>query len=87
MRGVVAGNRVVDFKVECFDGSYHNVDSSEQSFKMAGIQAFRTVAAACKPVILEPIHEVEAQHTTHNTQHMFSFFVFENLTNFCVTSS
>ncbi len=59
VRGVIAGNRVVDFKVECFDGSYHNVDSSEQSFKMAGIQAFRTVAAACKPVILEPIHEVE----------------------------
>jgi elongation factor G len=49
----------VDFKVECFDGSYHNVDSSEQSFKMAGIQAFRNVAQKAKPVVLEPILEVE----------------------------
>ena len=58
-RGVLAGNPVVDFRVECYDGSYHNVDSSEQSFKMAGIQAFRNVSPNCKPVILEPIHEVE----------------------------
>jgi elongation factor G len=58
-RGVLAGNPVVDFKVECFDGSYHDVDSSEQAFKMAGIVAFRTVAKKAKPVILEPIHEVE----------------------------
>jgi elongation factor G len=58
-RGVLAGSPVVDFKAECFDGSYHDVDSSEQAFKMAGIQAFRTVARMCKPIILEPIHEVE----------------------------
>jgi len=58
-RGVLAGSPVVDFKAECFDGSYHDVDSSEQAFKMAGIQAFRTVAPQCKPIILEPIHEVE----------------------------
>jgi elongation factor G len=58
-RGVLAGAPVVDFKAECFDGSYHDVDSSEQSFKMAGIMAFRNVAAKCKPVILEPILEVE----------------------------
>ena len=58
-RGVTAGYPVVDFKAECFDGSYHDVDSSEQSFKMAGILAFRNVAANAKPILLEPILEVE----------------------------
>ncbi len=58
-RGVVAGYPCVDFKVECYDGSYHDVDSSEQAFKMAGIQAFRNVAERAKPVLLEPIVEVE----------------------------
>ena len=58
-RGVVAGYPVVDFRVECYDGSYHNVDSSEQAFKMAGILAFRKVASEAKPVLLEPILEVE----------------------------
>ncbi len=59
VRGVLAGNPVVDFKVECYDGSYHDVDSSEQAFKMAGIAAFRNVALKAKPVILEPIYDVE----------------------------
>ncbi len=58
-RGVLAGSPVVDFRVDCYDGSYHTVDSSEQAFKMAGIQAFRNVAPNCKPIILEPVHEVE----------------------------
>jgi len=58
-RGVVAGYPVVDFKVECYDGSYHNVDSSEQAFKMAGILAFKNVAKGAKPVLLEPILQVE----------------------------
>lgn len=58
-RGVVAGYQVVDFSVECYDGSHHSVDSSEQAFRMAGIQAFRNVARSCKPVLLEPIVEVE----------------------------
>ncbi len=58
-RGVVAGYPVVDFKVECYDGSHHSVDSSEQAYKMAGILAFRNVAAKCKPVLLEPIAEVD----------------------------
>ncbi|MCZ6857941.1 MAG: elongation factor G [Gemmatimonadetes bacterium] len=58
-RGVVAGYPVVDFKVECYDGSHHSVDSSEQAYRMAGILAFRNVAARCKPVLLEPITEVE----------------------------
>ena len=58
-RGAIAGYPVVDFKVECYDGSYHNVDSSEQAFKMAGIMAFRNVSKTCKPVLLEPVLEVE----------------------------
>jgi elongation factor G len=58
-RGMIAGYPAVDFKVECYDGSYHDVDSSEQSFKMAGILAFRNVAPKAKPVLLEPILEVE----------------------------
>jgi elongation factor G len=58
-RGPVAGYPVVDFKVEVYDGSYHDVDSNEMSFKMAGILAFRSVSASCKPVLLEPIMEIE----------------------------
>ncbi len=58
-RGVMAGYPVVDFRVQCYDGSYHDVDSSEQSFKMAGILAFRNVAPKAKPVLLEPILDVE----------------------------
>jgi len=58
-RGVVAGFPVVDFTAECYDGSYHAVDSSEQAFKMAGIQAFRKVAPSCKPILLEPVMLVE----------------------------
>ncbi len=58
-RGILAGAPVVDFRADCYDGSYHDVDSSEQAFKMAGILAFRNVAPKCKPMILEPIHEVE----------------------------
>ena len=58
-RGVLSGYPMVDFRVELFDGSYHSVDSNEMSFKMAGMLAFRTVAPKCRPVILEPIDEVE----------------------------
>src|SRR5690348_3603742 len=58
-RGVIAGYPLVDFKVECFDGSYHSVDSNEMSFKMAGILAFQAVAPKCNPVLLEPLDEVE----------------------------
>jgi elongation factor G len=58
-RGVLAGFPLVDFQVELYDGSYHTVDSNEMSFKMAGILAFKTVAPRCKPVILEPLDEVE----------------------------
>ena len=58
-RGVLAGFPLVDFEVELFDGSYHTVDSNEMSFKMAGILAFKTVAPKCRPVLLEPLDEVE----------------------------
>ena len=58
-RGPVAGYPLVDFKVEVYDGSYHDVDSSEMAFKMAAIHAFRTVSEKAKPVLLEPIVEVE----------------------------
>ncbi len=57
-RGVIAGFPLVDFQAECFDGSYHDVDSNEMSFKMAGIQAFRTVARQARPVLLEPLMDV-----------------------------
>ena len=58
VRGVVAGYPMVDFKAECYDGSYHDVDSNEMSFKMAGILAFKNVAPKCRPVLLEPLVEV-----------------------------
>ncbi len=58
VRGVVAGYPMVDFKAECYDGSYHDVDSNEMSFKMAGILAFRNVAPKCRPVLLEPLVEI-----------------------------
>lgn len=57
-RGIVAGYPVVDFTAECYDGSYHAVDSSDIAFKLAGSQAFRTVAEQCRPVLLEPVVEV-----------------------------
>jgi elongation factor G len=58
LRGVLAGFPVVDFEVECFDGSYHSVDSNEASFKMAGILAFKTLAPKARPVLLEPLMTV-----------------------------
>jgi elongation factor G len=64
-RGVLAGYPMVDFTVELYDGSYHSVDSNEMSFKMAGILAFKGVASKCKPVLLEPLDEVEV--TTPNS--------------------
>jgi elongation factor G len=58
-RGILAGYPLVDFVAECYDGSYHSVDSNEASFKMAGIQGFKAVAPKCKPVLLEPLDMVE----------------------------
>jgi len=57
--GVVAGYPVVDAKVTLYDGSYHEVDSSEMAFKIAGSMAFKEGAKKAKPYILEPIMDVE----------------------------
>ncbi len=57
--GVIAGYPVVDFKVTLFDGSYHEVDSSEMAFKIAGSMCFREGAQKADPVLLEPIMKVE----------------------------
>jgi elongation factor G len=57
--GVLAGFPVVDVKVELIDGSYHDVDSSEMAFKIAGSLAFREAAKRAKPVLLEPVEDVE----------------------------
>jgi elongation factor G len=57
--GVVAGYPVVDCKVTLYDGSYHDVDSSEIAFKIAGSMAFKEGAKKARPVILEPIMKVE----------------------------
>ncbi len=57
--GVLAGYPVVDVKVELVDGSYHDVDSSEMAFKIAGSMAFKEAARAAKPVLLEPVMDVE----------------------------
>ena len=57
--GILAGYEVVDFKATVYDGSYHEVDSSEMAFKIAGSMAFKDGAAKAKPVLLEPIMKVE----------------------------
>ncbi len=57
--GVLAGYPVVDVKVTLYDGSYHDVDSSEMAFKIAGSMAFRSGALNAAPVLLEPIMKVE----------------------------
>lgn len=57
--GVIAGYKVVDVKVTLFDGSYHDVDSDEMSFKIAASQAFKKGFKEAKPILLEPIYEVE----------------------------
>jgi elongation factor G len=57
--GVIAGYRVVDVKVTLFDGSYHDVDSDEHSFKIAGRMAFKKGFKEARPILLEPIYEIE----------------------------
>jgi elongation factor G len=58
-RGVLAGYPLVDIKARLFDGSYHDVDSSEMAFKIAASMALKNAASKCKPVILEPMMRVE----------------------------
>lgn len=60
-RGILAGYPVVDFEAECFFGSYHEVDSSDIAFQIAGSLAFQNAAQKADPVLLEPILEVEVQ--------------------------
>ncbi len=58
-RGYLAGYPVVDFKVTLYDGGYHDVDSSELAFKLAGSKAFKLAMAAARPALLEPVMKVE----------------------------
>lgn len=59
--GILAGYPVIDFKVTLYDGSYHDVDSSEMAFKLAGRKAFRAAMQQAKPVLLEPIMKVDVE--------------------------
>ncbi|HCG57724.1 MAG TPA: elongation factor G [Clostridiales bacterium] len=61
MNGVIAGYETVDFKVTVVDGSYHEVDSSEMAFKIAGSMAFQDGAKKADPVLLEPIMKVSVE--------------------------
>lgn len=60
-RGLVAGYRMEDVSVELYDGSYHDVDSSEVAFKLATINAFKEAAEQADPVLLEPVMKVEVR--------------------------
>jgi elongation factor G len=60
-RGYLAGYPVVDFRAVVYDGSYHDVDSNEMSFKMAGRLAFRKAMESAKPCLLEPVMKVEIE--------------------------
>src|SRR5204863_3472030 len=57
--GVLAGYPIVDVKVQLIDGSYHEVDSSERAFKIAGSMAFKEAVKRAKPKLLEPVMAVE----------------------------
>ena len=59
--GVIAGYPMIDIKVTMVDGSYHDVDSSEMAFKIAGSLAFKDGVKKCKPVLLEPMMKVEVE--------------------------
>jgi len=62
--GMIAGYEVIDIKATLFDGSYHDVDSSEMAYKIAASMALKEAAKKCKPVLLEPIMEVEVTAPT-----------------------
>jgi elongation factor G len=59
VNGILAGYPLIDFKATIFDGSYHDVDSSEMAFKIAGSMALKAAKTKCNPVILEPVMKVE----------------------------
>jgi elongation factor G len=59
LKGFLAGFPMVDFQVELYDGQYHDVDSNELSFKIAGSLGFKDAVAKCRPTLLEPVMKVE----------------------------
>lgn len=59
LNGILAGYPLIDFKATIYDGSYHDVDSSEMAFKIAGSMALKAAKSKCTPVILEPVMKVE----------------------------
>lgn len=59
VKGVISGNKVVDVRVTLFDGTFHNVDSDEMSFKLAASQCFKKGFQEARPCLLEPIYEIE----------------------------
>lgn len=65
-KGVLAGYPVVDVKVDLYDGSYHEVDSSDMAFQIAAVQAFKKAMDIAKPTLLEPIMEVEVSVPDEN---------------------
>lgn len=73
-QGFVAGYPVTDFKVTLYDGSYHDVDSSEMAFKLAGRKAFRAAMQQARPALLEPIVKVEVETPTEFAGDLMSDF-------------
>lgn len=73
-QGFIAGFPVTDFKVTLYDGSYHDVDSSEMAFKLAGRKAFRAAMQQAKPAILEPIMKVDVETPTEFAGDLMSDF-------------
>jgi elongation factor G len=73
-QGFVAGFPVTDFKVTVYDGSYHDVDSSEMAFKLAGRKAFRAAMQQARPALLEPIMRVDVETPTEFAGDLMSDF-------------
>ncbi len=73
-QGFIAGYPVTDFKVTLYDGSYHDVDSSEMAFKLAGRKAFRAAMQQAKPALLEPVMKVEVETPTEFAGDLMSDF-------------
>jgi elongation factor G len=73
-QGFVAGYPVTDFKVTVYDGSYHDVDSSEMAFKLAGRKAFRAAMQQAKPALLEPVMRVDVETPTEFAGDLMSDF-------------
>ncbi len=73
-QGFLAGFPVTDFRVTVYDGSYHDVDSSEMAFKLAGRKAFRAAMQQAKPALLEPVMKVEVETPTDFAGDLMSDF-------------